>query len=716
MVSRTTISDCIANCGLSGNNYVGGIIGSGYEFEEGRSTVSNCYSIVSIANYKQYMGAIAGCNVGTFTNNYFVSNDLEGINRVSYKGKAQPITYEELVQTVGIPVELQSFTLTFVVDDKIIKTMEFSYGDSFGTEVYPELPKKSGYDGKWDITELKNLCFDTVVTAVYTPYLTSIESEELRKNDRPIILVEGNFGTDDVVFLSKVDLNDSMKEEFATSGELIEYWRFTFSDDGQVRHTIRFLPEKGNENATMFIKSDGIWQRVETEEFGSYLMFETTGTVIELAVVSNGLNVMFWICFIVGIILLVLLGLFLQKKLHIFTHIYKFISRRWLALLSGCAILGLLIVGLMVMLPKLHNGMEIAAVIKNTLNQENQSMEMELKIEASDVQLEIQTDLYNLKQNNKQFLVLEVNDAPVYVCKENIFFENGKGFQIGVKWDGENSILNQIQDIYSSAEIVRREIDGEVIYSVTAENEKGKKLISALMPSLGQNLSSVEMVELHITTYNYKIQQIEITGNANVKDSMDTNVTLEAKFSNFETLNRNEYVIPGEIVAAVEKAKTSPLPEFGKDLYRLFVAWMDYNGKDEVKGTVSLDTSCGPIVFKAELPWSSKGMETEEIINPEEIVELPEVIYTICLEGDFSCEKKANSYIYTLQLEEDTIKKLAGMISPEVVTETVNLSNGNIYVTVENEKVSSLEVDIEGTIMVLLVEVEASVNAVYTFE
>lgn len=311
-VTNTAISNCIANCGLSGVNYVGGIIGCGLTEEEHGSTVSDSYSLVKISDCEQFKGAIAGGEDGTFKNNYFVSNELQGINRISYEGKAQPITYDELLQIPNLPDKLKGFTLSFVAEDKVIKSIDFNYGDSFGADVFPEIPKKDGYDGVWDITDLSNLCFDTVVTAEYTLYVTAIQSEAVRENGRPVFLVKGNFSGKDTVIAIEGEITEELQEELGVKVDIAEYWKIIFSDDGQKRHSIRFLPAENLENARLYIKENGEWKKIETEEYGSYKSFQVVGNEAEILVMPIRYEVigcvflaMLVVALVVGLILLV---------------------------------------------------------------------------------------------------------------------------------------------------------------------------------------------------------------------------------------------------------------------------------------------------------------------------------------------------------------------------------------------------------------------------
>lgn len=59
------------------------------------------------------------------------------------------------------------------------------------------------------------------------------------------------------------------------------------------------------------------------------------------------------------------------------------------------------------------------------------------------------------------------------------------------------------------------------------------------------------------------------------------------------------------ILEAANNTEVSSLPELGEDIYRLFMAWIAFGGREEVKGTVQLEVACGPINFKHNV-----GLET----------------------------------------------------------------------------------------------------------
>lgn len=285
-----SIRDCYSKATLKGTNYVGGIIGNGIEEESLGSScqVTGCYSMVEIVECTQYGGAIAGDNKGTFKNNYFVSDEYAGINRVSYTGKAEPISYDTFQKNEDAPTEFRKFTLTFVADEEIIKKQTFTYGDSFDETVFPEIPEKEGKYGEWDRTDLTNLCFDTVVTAVYSDYVTALSGQQKREDDRNVFLAEGNFTSEDEFEVTEVKEG---KAKFSFwKGKNVEQFVLTIPADNLESNQIRYLvPEGDAEDYKIYIKSGDKWEKAETKVIGSYLAFEVIEDEVEIAVLKKGI-------------------------------------------------------------------------------------------------------------------------------------------------------------------------------------------------------------------------------------------------------------------------------------------------------------------------------------------------------------------------------------------------------------------------------------------
>ena len=296
-----------AKCALSGEKYIGGIVGQGTDSDltDGSLIAINNRAIVSVLEGQQYVGAVSGGQDGDFYGNLFVSDDLQGIDRLSRVGQAEPVTYETLLAQENVPDSFRKLTLTFKADGHIIKKISFDYGASFTLDDYPEIPQKNGYYAEWSTPVLDQLHTDTVVNVEYTPYIPSLSSSVTRENGRPVFFVDGFFGGSNAVQVTQQDIT-------ADVHGVTEQWLLEFTDDGNETHQIRYLTP-GKAKGKVYVKqADGSWHKVETGSFGSYTTFTTTGTEVEVAFVPAKLPV--WAFCAGGAALLVLL-LLLAKRI-----------------------------------------------------------------------------------------------------------------------------------------------------------------------------------------------------------------------------------------------------------------------------------------------------------------------------------------------------------------------------------------------------------------
>ncbi len=263
-LSLSSVRESSAKCTLSGGKYVGGIVGSG-------SRVSDCVSMVEIADCTQLGGAIAGEITGEYSGNRFVSDTLAGVDRVSLSGKAEPVDYDALCQSEDLPENFRKLTLTFTADGETLKEVPFNYGASFSAEVYPEAPEKEWYYVQWSTDSLDALCFDTVVTAEYEPYVTTLAAEP-GEDGRPGILAEGNFRQGDQLQVEKSTV------PVPGSDDLVETWTLELPGDNQEEHTVRWRLPDGKKRYVVYTDSGSGWEEAESEVIGSYLCFSMTGS------------------------------------------------------------------------------------------------------------------------------------------------------------------------------------------------------------------------------------------------------------------------------------------------------------------------------------------------------------------------------------------------------------------------------------------------------
>lgn len=327
-LSSAGIRSSWAKLTLSGKSSVGGIVGSGSEdtsLSAGSGcTVTDCRSLVVVEDCDQFSGAISGRDLGVFRGNYFVSDVLRGIDRRSLSGQAEPMDYAAFCALGSVPEDFLSFTLRFVCDGRTLKTLRFDYGDSFDFSVFPSLTEQSGSYPVWDRTDLTDLRFDTVVTAEYTAYRASLQSDAQRADGRSVFFVEGEFNeTDSLTAAAQTpdpgafpqladNRRTALKNYFSFLSErtlpamtvyrsVAEQWELSFPRDALAEHTIRYLPpeEVSMDHCAVFVRrSDGSWQPVETTSMGSYLLFTVEGENVQLAVLTTAAVWWLWAIFL----------------------------------------------------------------------------------------------------------------------------------------------------------------------------------------------------------------------------------------------------------------------------------------------------------------------------------------------------------------------------------------------------------------------------------
>lgn len=258
--SLATIDSSYVKSNLKGKEYLGGIVGYGKE-------IKSSYSLVEIEGHT-YLGAIAGSleEDHKLEKNYFVSDKLHGVDGISYHGQAQPISYEKLMDNKERSRIFKEFKVFFWAEDKIIKTMDFQYGQSLKEDQLPKIPEKDGYYGYWQDIDYSSLNFDQNIYASYQPYLNLLESKELREEVLPLLLVEGEFRQDEELEIQQIE----DREEY----------KLTIPQDGYPGHLVRYIPEDKLGKAKIYVKENDRWKQVQHREDGKYLVFTSLGNQV----------------------------------------------------------------------------------------------------------------------------------------------------------------------------------------------------------------------------------------------------------------------------------------------------------------------------------------------------------------------------------------------------------------------------------------------------
>lgn len=312
--SLTIIKNCYSLCSVSGGKNIGGI--AGYA-----NTVQECYAIVSADASIGKSGAIAGQITSdadaAVIDNYYVGDDIFGIDNISYAGIAEPIPYTELLTVEHLPTAFWHLTITYRIEDTYLGTQEVKYGESLANLDYPEIPVKEGYYGVWPDYSDRVMTGNLLIEGTYVDTVTVVESSEKapvtgESWQKPYALVEQIFTEDTIL---NATLSDRTPPTEAANKEYVIY--DISLENGNIGNTetfaIRLLNPYGD-NVNVWGYLNGDWQELTGKTRGQYLQVEMTGPKEAFCIVDNKSNtILIVVTVIAGAVVLLLIVFFLKR-------------------------------------------------------------------------------------------------------------------------------------------------------------------------------------------------------------------------------------------------------------------------------------------------------------------------------------------------------------------------------------------------------------------
>lgn len=292
---------------IEGKDYVGGIVGDGLH-------IRNSFALVDIKDSNSWSGAIAGHidEKGDARNNFFVSDDLAGIDRISYEKKAEPVTYKEVSRynlfeeaLRDVPYEFNYLNVTYVLEDEengqekeiVLDKVRKKYGDKLSVDEFPKPEERDGYYVAWDMEGTDSMTTDLVITAKYNRYLTTL-SENVSNDSiyQSQVLVDGNFKEGDKLQVTWSDVVDEGNVFDKKIRNLTSFGtvNIVIPDDGQAVHQLRFRPDNPfytiNGDFTLYLLTDnGSKKLTPTGTMGKYKTYTIEGNDVTLSLNFEGL-------------------------------------------------------------------------------------------------------------------------------------------------------------------------------------------------------------------------------------------------------------------------------------------------------------------------------------------------------------------------------------------------------------------------------------------
>ena len=299
-----SIRDSWSKCRLSGGDYVGGVAGLG-------ATLVNCHTLVTIDEGGACLGAVAGDadSGGTVSGNTFTSESLGALDGISYAGKAEPVTFDALCGTEGVPELFSQLELTFAADGVTVAVVPFRYGE--GIDALPEIPAKKGYSAAWPDLDYTHLTASQTLEAEYTPYTSALTDG----GELPQILVDGSFS-------SRAEVSHTTEEVTWTDarGRTHSGTAYTVTvedpDLEQVAYTVHCrLPDAGGRYDLWVLGEDG-WSQADFTIDGQYLLLTSQTEAITFCVTERPGSLSAWLAAGAGCLLLLAAACYVPRRIR----------------------------------------------------------------------------------------------------------------------------------------------------------------------------------------------------------------------------------------------------------------------------------------------------------------------------------------------------------------------------------------------------------------
>lgn len=260
--SVSAIRKCVSKVTITGSDYVGGIAGQGL-------ILTDNAAILDAYDCSERCGSIAGFvdfsdDNAEVLRNSFVDRGIAGIDGISYSGKAAPVDFDKFAAVAGSTAVID---VKFIVDGDIISTVSVNYGGALRASDFPEIPARDGCFAEWTEFDSSFITFPVEVEAVYTPYVTVIESGEQSENGFPLVLADGLFDDGSVL---KVSTQSSSVFPPDNNSEL-RLVTISGNVKGGVTQ-LRFLAPEGRGTLNVMQFVNGAWKSVEFTQNGHYLI------------------------------------------------------------------------------------------------------------------------------------------------------------------------------------------------------------------------------------------------------------------------------------------------------------------------------------------------------------------------------------------------------------------------------------------------------------
>ena len=653
--------------GTSGTGTASGSSGSSRSLTATNAEVDGCTAITRIEEGTQYLGAVAGADLGSFKDNRFTADDLAGINGTSYAGRAEPVSYKELLASDPLlPTELKRFRLEFTAEDTVIKSETFAYGDSFDASVFPEIPAREGCFARWDTESLQDLHHDTTVTAVYTPYVTALRSEATRSEARPVFFAEGSFDdraeltAEPAVLPFAQDRDNAWQTLRSYNREILEQWHLEIPDDGAEVHRIRYLLPTGSRgSSSIYLRTSadgsgadgaGSWQKLETGREGSYMTFELAGSSADLTVLTANTLLRIWVT--IGLLLAAIAALIL-RDIHVrrtagrkqkqqpegnagenadenaddkagadpgaasepdrLQKLRGRLRRHAIAILALALVLGGTVTAYLHFAPGIADGMGLYLMLRNYFERSDVEMDLDVQADLGSSSFRSDVSMYTASSGGQKVTAVDWQGIPIYYCNGVMILENGKAYRLDTDLPDYSSIAGLALPLFRSMQVSSSELNGVRSYHAEAEGADARRILITLVPGLEGLLPETTKVDVDLVTTDTDLSSITFhwDGLLNRPDPAESNASVHAVMQ-FHSSTR-AHTVPQLVESVIRSGDAADIRELTEDFKRLFAAFTELSARDPLAAEAAVEAGCGPFSVNEAFGYQKTGRYGKDI-------------------------------------------------------------------------------------------------------
>lgn len=774
-LNMAKIEDCWTKCRLSGEKYVGGIIGCGSSEGDTPSLVSHCVSFSQIAGCQQFYGAISGYADGDYSGNRFISDDLQGIDGLNIAGKADPADYAELLEDPTFPEDCRSFTLTFLADGEVIQEIPFDFGSSVPASQFPAVPEKEGYFGQWNIPPRDKLYNDVQVEAEYRRLDTILPSNLTRASNRAALYAEGGFDKD-AIFLVSVDSAEpwdaydqvntpwfqQIREQLQAHlrGEavdatvcraLVERLTLSIPDDGADSHVIRYTPPEQLSASGIRIYQDtpeGLI-KLPVESIGKYNCFPVSGNKVTLVVFSTVrtgwmLLISFAALLAAAAVIFVLVRLVRKHYLKKFSRkVIQNVEKQaenlskekkitlFVSLVLGTACLVAAVVAFRS--TPLWASMQTAKEIRSLLKAENRTYSVSVSGNLGSRTYSIEGNFCNIKE--KHLTAMTVSGTPVYFTDNRVYLKNGTAYTVSDDLPGWSHIMPLVLDAYRKGE-PEKEINGNKnSYRISCSGETANEIAGLILPESTHSSTAWELKEMTFALESEDTQLNCITLSCCGETHSGAPVSLICTFTPSDSV----LSVPQAVTDAITR-NDEPRGTLTADLLILVESWENFYAGQDVTGTLNTSANCGTLIMSDSLTYAhtmvdstpigrlSKNQNTvyftEDSICDADGKPLPDelaffsdtsklipLLETISLHSTFHSQAIGDMTRFTLQISPEDAAQLSQQVIGTGRKLDLEFTDGTLTITLKAGNIQSIALNCDALLTVVRTQIPANISA-----